>query len=527
MVEELTAPSDNYAVAGQDRVFVSMENLFLYAANEVDDNLGYLLSNRHASHCLRLLLMIFSGLPLERMIVASQQQGKKKKEVNLDGLLDDVSNESKLRKETLPSSFIMAADKIISNVTTALRPSELRALARHSAASPLLQLIIELESMEPWKSHTTPDRAALQKLLVEDSPEGESGYAALFNSMLYDPVGSHLLEVIIRFAPSKMFKQIYQDILQEKIGEAAKSSVAGFVAMRALERLGKKDLENATKSILLHFDVLVRRSQLAIVRTIIDRYVAHGLDHAPIARAIRDAYAEQSPSDQLQNLLRRNDDTNMDQNKPEVDQPTGDPVRVHGSLLVQAMLAHPGPLSDLAYEGLLDTPTSILLTMAEDPALSRLLQSSLTLPTSTPPFRRRLIATFLDQVPRLASHPVGSHLVDALWVGTKGLQHYRERIAQELCTMETALRGSHHGRSVWRNWKMDLYKDRRMQWTALSKASLDSLHSAGKPSGVSPDGKSGIELARQRHAAKQNGKPFRSGRSNSVNVRPLPGIAVG
>src|SRR2546421_11464025 len=57
-----------------ETVFVTMENLFLYTLNELEGNLGYLITHRFASHTLRVLLVILAGLPLTRQSTANLLQ---------------------------------------------------------------------------------------------------------------------------------------------------------------------------------------------------------------------------------------------------------------------------------------------------------------------------------------------------------------------------------------------------------------------------------------------------------------------
>lgn len=473
MTEELTAPLSVPAAGVDGEVFVSIENLFLYAVHELDGNYGYLVTDRYASHTLRVLIMILAGLPSAKLPTKSLLRGKSRKEATIDDMPSFLSGDSHPRRQAFPDSFATAVDKILSDIVTVLSPTELRALATHPTGNPLLQLIVELESMEPWKSQTTAERSVLRKLLAEDSDQG-LGYASFITGLLYDPVGSHLLEAIVRFAPGKTFKSIYRHVLRDRIADAVKNNVANFVAIRVLERLGKDDLQNAMDLILPHLKLLVGRSRHAVIKTIIDRCVARELDLGIIAKAIEGAYQGLSPSVRLQQLLQWEDVPGKDEGTVEGKPTARATGRVHGSLLAQTMLAQSGPISSLISEGLLDTPPSTLTSMAEDPAASRLLQIALGLPNLTAVFRRRFIGLLLDHVARLAVHPIGWHLVDALWTGTRGLQHYRERVAQTLSESESALKSSPCGRTVWGNWKMNVFNNRRERWIALCKASDSS-----------------------------------------------------
>jgi nucleolar protein 9 len=375
----------------------------------------------------------------------------------------------------------------------------------------VLQLMAELESMEPWKSNVTAKHSLLQKLLARgpSSDQAEEEDVSFVHGLLYHPSGSHLLEAIIRFAPGKVFRNIYRNMLREKLAEAAKNDVANFVVIRVLERVGKDELQDVINMLLPVFPELARRSRSAVIRAVIERCVARKLDLDPVAKAIESAYEGQSASEKLGRMLKweggaagpkKKDDSSGDNNNGGggskhtdtlslLRNPQPPPGRLHGSLLAQTMLHQPGALSSFVCEGLLDTPTATLADMAEDAAASRLLQAALVLPTPTvvptaptmaarasaappppaPAFRRRLLAAFVGVAARLALHPVGWHVLDAMWESTRGLPHCRERIAHELLAQQAALGASFTGRRVWRVWQMNLFRERRARWMALAK----------------------------------------------------------
>ncbi|KAI9882653.1 MAG: hypothetical protein M1823_005600 [Watsoniomyces obsoletus] len=507
---ELTAPLDHQPELSDDQIFVSMENMFLYMLHELEGHYGALVVNQYSSHSLRVLMVILSGLPLARVTTTTLLKQKNKEDVGIKGLPSMFADQTTSRAETLPSSFAEGLEKMMAEIASGLQPLELGTLATHPIGNPVLQLLVELESMEPWKGHLTPERSILQKLLVNESLNYASS-RSFIHQLLYDPVGSFLLEKMVRFAPGKTFKTIYRQHLKEKIGDAVEHDVAAFVIQRALERLGKDELQEAADQVLARLGTLVQRSKFDLIRTIMERYVARDLDVTSIVKTIEKVFSEESPSGRLQKIIKWEDEPNVNPEEEEEGDDEDAEVkkhkrdrshgRVHGSMLAQTMLKHPSPLADFVHEGLLDTPAPTLLRMATNSAASRLLQAALVDQNATIVLRRRLLAPFFGQVATLASDPVGSHLVDALWPGTQGLPHLRERIAQELLQAEGALLASFHGRSVWRNWKMGLYKARRLDWIALGKTGGRPL-SNRKPT-VQPRWKTttGVAPARKRHAA--------------------------
>ena len=178
---------------------------------------------------------------------------------------------------------------------------------------------------------------------------------------------------------------------------------------------------------------------------------------------------------------------------------TTDAGKLNGSLLAQTMLAAPGPLRDLITESILAMDMPTITAIAEDRISSRVLQAALTAPDPDLKFSRLFMPQFYPHMGAMATHPVASHVVDALWEASASLRFIREQMAAELLRGEASLRASVPGRAVWRNWKMDMYKTRRRDWLGLAvekDSNADGPWSEGKL-------KTGIELARERYAQKQ------------------------
>ncbi|KAI9823277.1 MAG: Nucleolar protein 9 [Thelocarpon impressellum] len=488
VTQEMTAPVEPQQHGSADEVYVSMENLFLYTLNDLEGNLGYLVTDQHASHVLRVLLVVLSGLPLDQTSTTLLLQSKKKEKVRVSGL-PAKAEALGLTRRTVPEAFHAAVDKFLADAASNMDGTNVRLLATHPRGNPVLQLILELELSRSGRGRPKDGESVLAKLMSQDQQAGDVEDTSFIRGLVYDPIGSRLVETIVVHSPGKTFKALYRSFFKDKLGSLARNETAGYVVAKVLERLSREDLEDATRSIMPQIPSLVERSRTSIIRTMVERSVARGADTQPLADAIANAYGQDGPPRLLKML--RWDDTGPTSGGHE--KPRHDAERLHASLLAQSMLAAPGALSGLLYDGLLATPAETVAAMAREPASSHVLQAALSLPTSTANFRRKLINTLLGQVGELAVHPAGSHVVDAMWTGSRGLGNYAQRIAEELLAREAELRESHLGRAVWRNWKMDLYVNRRSEWMAEARGGGEA----------SAAGKTGIELARETFAARR------------------------
>ncbi|KAK5172907.1 Glutamate decarboxylase 2 [Saxophila tyrrhenica] len=496
---------------------VSMEALFLRTLDELEGNVGYLLTDRYASHVLRVLLMVLSGEPIDTASTKHLLQSKRKESNAVQGAnLPEAQTLDKTR--SVPKSFGEALEHVIAGSIAGLDTEQVRALATHPNGNPTLQLLLKLELTHYGKQRAKDERSIIRTLLPDDPLTSDSGSGGFINGLVYDPIGSHLMEQIIQHAPAKMFKSLYAEFFRHRLTSHARNEVAGYVVCRILERLGHDDLLDAHERLIPELTRLLQRGQTVVVRTLIERCTVRGIDTQAIAVQVFNTWNDKE-NFEVKKLLKWGEGLDVDPNQDGA--PNGgtsnatggalarssEPMKAHFNLLAQAMLLVPGSLSGLVLDSLIMLDPDTLINMSKDNVVSRTLQGALTSRNASIITVRKLIQRFYGHVAEMALDRSASYVVDCMWEGTHGLAFIRERIAEELAEMEGQLRESSYGRAVWKNWKMDLYKRKRPDWIRQSKikASNDGFQSfseldqhkgsqgQGKP-------KTPIELARERHA---------------------------
>ncbi|RAL15860.1 RNA-binding RNA processing protein NOP9 [Aspergillus homomorphus CBS 101889] len=485
---------------------LSLAEMFMTVVEELQGNWGYLLTERFASHTIRVLLLVLAGEPVDLSLSDSVVASRKKERLGLANA-DTPKENPVAQRRGVPETFESTLKKVMKDMVSVLDDTYLRALATHPVGNPVLQVLVYLELSHFGKS-SAKDSKSITRRLIPDEEFTEGSESTIFvRGLLYDPVGSRLLETIVKCLPGKLFKSLYKNLMREQMGSLARNITAGYVVLRVLERLGKDDLQQAVELIIPQIAGLIERTRLIVPKALIERCLVRGVDTAPIARALESAY-DSDPARRLNQMLWLEGFSQDSVEQPRYgeegasagnNQKALAAARLHSSLLAQTMLTAPGALSGLVYSGLLAQSTESLVKIATDPTASHVLQQALTLPTSTTQFRRQLVTRFTGQLKDLALDSSGSRVVDALWQATKDIFFIKERMAQELALHEMALRDSFVGRAVWRNWSMDLYKRRRGEWAAKAKG-LDSGFGNGSGPGERP--KSRLELARAKWAAK-------------------------
>ncbi|KAL1645854.1 Nucleolar protein 9 [Didymella pomorum] len=532
VTQELANPNAALAPSSDpDAIIVSMENLFLLTLAELDEHLGYLMTDRFASHVLRVLVVIFSGSPLEKQN-KSAMQSKRKEKVGVAGA---EKTELALEHRAIPKSFEEALEKVIDKSVSGLDSNYLRTLSTHPLGNPTLQMLLKLELKHFGKSRAKDEKSIIHKLLPDDPIAEGTQSASFINGLVYDPIGSRLLETIIENAPGKLFKAIYTEFFKERMGSLARNEIAGYVAGKILERLGKEDLGDAMRQIVDQIPNLVERNRTAIIKTLIERCAVRDVDTLPITKQLELAYSGPSGFE-ISRILKLSDPQPDDgkTNGKMHGKPDHSPEKVHGSLLAQTMMTVDGPLGNLIFDGLARLSPELALNLARDPTASRTLQAALNCKHASVIFRRKMIQQFYGHVGELALDPAASRVIDAIWEGTHGLAFIRERIAEELAENENALRESFVGRAVWRNWRMDLYKRKRADWVKQSRytAGNDGFQSFPESNGHTEHKQPGrhltaLERARQKHAAAKNAGPKKNESASKKPGRKERSVATG
>lgn len=449
-----------------------MEQSYLDVMQEMEGNIGFLMTDKFASHTLRVLLIILSGQPLGTHARRTLLQSKKKEKVDIHNF--NKTSHQELPSRTVPDSFMQALEKVINESVSNLETTYVRSLATHTTANPLMQLLIQLELTHFGKQRAKDENSLIRKLLPDDPLTEDTDSASFVNGLLYDPVGSRLLEAIVDHAPGKMFKALYKQLFKDRIGNLARNEIAGYVVCHILERLNAEDLQAALEDILPQIPSLAERGRTNIMKTLAERCAIRKVDTAMLAQALQSAYPGNSRRLSIIQLLQLTEPGTTEQEPTPPDsqpsKPITSPQQNAASSLLQTMLRIPGPLSQLVFDSLPRLSVPMTHHLAIVPALSPILQIATTTPCAGLIFRRKMITRLYGTIANLSMSPAGSRLVDAVEVGSRnGLAFVRERVAAELAESEASLRNNYTGRKVWKNWRMDLYKRHRGEWVKTTR----------------------------------------------------------
>ncbi|KAH8668433.1 armadillo-type protein [Xylariales sp. PMI_506] len=496
VTKELGGEVDDAPEEGNDEnaeALPSMEDLFLLTLDELEGNLSYLLTDRFASHTLRVLLIILSGRPLDQSKTKSLIHSKKKEKISAPWV-SDVGAELNNGLRAVPSSFTIAAKKIIIDSTSGMDATALRVLATHPTGNPVLQLLLELDiSMNSRPERTKGEEPKVEEeqnasdrllwRLLPDAPaslkESDSPATEFINAMTYDPIGSRLLETLVTHCPGKLFKVLFKQIFSDRIQSLARNDIASYPAIRILSRLGKEDLVASIKKILPEMPKLVSLSRFNVIKALFERCQAReaGGEITGLLRALTAACGSDYKALIPRLCIPEDGDEKAKEKQVQKSLTKSQSALVsHGSQLASTLLSIPGPTSNAIQSSLMSLPAESLVSLATTSGpTAHVIITALATPAQNKAFHKIIVAAITRDAMALALSEHGGRVLGAVVsVPSRGNGislpfHVKEQIMNQLGQGETELRDTYEGRRVWRTWRGDVWKTRRTDWISWAK----------------------------------------------------------
>ncbi|KAK6359590.1 Nucleolar protein 9 [Orbilia brochopaga] len=497
-----------------DTSYVSAESLFLYTVAELESSIDSLLMNAFGAHALRTLFLVLAGAPLDSPAYKALVHSRKKEKIS--AVVEKAGASVKGQARPVPETFREALSKIINAITADIDRTSIRNLATDSLGSPTLQLLIELDLGRSRKYKTRIEQSLVGKLLLLQPGEEERDVDAtrsFVKMLLQDKVGSHLLERVMACVPKKTFGQLYDLYFKGQMGKLAASETASYVVVKVLEKLEGQEFKGAVGELKEALPTLLENHQVAVVRAVVDNCGKHGVDADGFCDALFVVWGEGDGQEMLLKMLEVSigELEKLEADDAPQEKAARNPGQLHASLLVQALLTVPGRCSAKVKDSITLCSGAVIRQLCKHQTASHAIQKSLAADQADVAYKRKLVGLLAGSIAGLAVHPVGSHIVDALWDATaSGLKLQRQRIADELVAAERSMRDSFYGRAVWRNWKLDVYKTRRYDWNNLGESG------SGEQGEVK---KSAIQVASERHAQAAAAKKQKEEESEKAKLK--------
>ncbi|KAI1793004.1 ARM repeat-containing protein [Ganoderma leucocontextum] len=497
-------PSDTQEDEGELR---TLTHLVLEACEELLPSLSVLIMDPFASHVVRALLLLLASdvLPTEDEANGAPSRSafavRSKKSATYkarQGTMKSVfatengdKGQVKIAQRT-PKEFRKAAINILSTLTDQLGGNEVRALAANQVASPVLQILLELEAAygQSDQPGSLMDHALVGMITaIHENPDGEAPESDYLMTLLRDPTASHLLETLVRKSPDKVFDIMWRTYFLGKLAKLAIHPVANFVVAKAIERLNAEQLDAALEELQGVAGKIVKNSRTGVLKALVERacvvqsgiqgvvqliVTAFELDSEEDKSLLVPCILRLKPLPEYQKALAaasKEEDKAADDGPRHKRHKTEDPLepKVPGAILLQSMLRLPSPHNESVLVSLQAMRLDDLTQMAHHATSSRVLDAVLESETVPKTAKRKFVMTFIGHYHVLVDDRIGSRVGDRCWASAD--PYLKEKIARSLIPHEHALAGSFYGKFFARNLSLH-------RWKSMQAAAKDSATAA-------------------------------------------------
>ncbi|ORY77703.1 armadillo-type protein [Protomyces lactucae-debilis] len=429
---------------------VTMENLFLYMYHEISGDLAALGADIYASHVVRDILLIFKGT----LFVAEVAQANRKRYHGQKKFL--WSRPEKVLP--VPASFKQSLQEALASLSSLSGP-QLRIMSSQPFSVSFVQALITLEA------DTDSGRPILSALLGDTQSDERDDFV---ETILRDQAGTRLCETIIESAPPALYQRLHQLYFMERMAKFAHNPLTNFVLQRFILKCPDAETFAAiVKELTPVMQELIELNHMLVVQRLIEVSVRLDVQQATLLKETIQAI--QGNSKELVPRLLAHVEPKPDTDDRAPRRHDSKSLNMQGAFLLEAFMNLSDDAHKAVTESLLALSKETLLEYAKLPAPAKLMESFLLHTRTSPISRKLLINSLFGSFPDLACDARSSRLVDVCWQATGPIKLYKDRIAHELVDAADQVRANFYGRIVWRNWHLDLFKNKRGDWQSLVK----------------------------------------------------------
>ncbi|GAA5804800.1 hypothetical protein HPULCUR_010308 [Helicostylum pulchrum] len=454
---------------------LSMEQLILGVCEDIKPHVGGLISQQFASHDIRILLYVLAGRRIDESgdikgTLRSKKSTQYKKENN------DTFTKSNLRLTStrkVPDSFKAMFRTLTTELAINMSETEVRTLSVHKVANPVLQLLLEMQEndKEGQKAKNILIDRILWGIVTDiDSKEENKDRDAWFETLIRDPVGSHLLEVIVKCAPDAIFRKIFKTYLKGKLEKFSMHPISNFVIQHLITNVRKtKQLDQVMSELGGSFEKLLKFGKYGVIRSLVDASIKMETAQKQVVDAIASALHMPEGSDRkefinccmrmwtIEQWNEASQDEKLDLYK----------FHLQGSLIVQGIMKMEPDVNAAVVNSFLSQKPETVQRWCFSPAGSRAFESIVASPNVNAKMKKKIMRDLSGKYTALAKDKFGSHILDKCWVAAD--IDTKEKIAAELVKHEHELASHYIGKSILWTCKIDQYKRRHDEWIEREK----------------------------------------------------------
>lgn len=455
----------------EDEEDFNVELKFLSMIDEFVPKIKSMMKDKYASHVLRLTLLVLSGKELPSSVASNSILRSKKSKIARK-MIEIKDNENYKRQFQTPSSFRPKLKPIVDSIFADEDAKSLRELAIEPIASPVIQLIIQLEGL-----------VDKNKPFWSTIFNGDKSEEAFVEYILSDNVGSHFLQTSIQQQKLKNVERIYEMYMKDRIVKLAKRETTGVYVVEAMmEKLKEKEQQEILHSLVPVLNELIVNN-LEIGGKIIECSKANGDFLKPeIVEKLLEFFNKGNDGDLLENVLKYKGSTLF---STKDDWPTSEERR--RAIFLETLMEYDDKILVQCTDSIINLSRDTLSLFCKHGVFSHIIEKVLVVGADKLSMfdKKGMLNNLVPLVVDLACNSTGSHIVDKLWQFTFKLNMFKERIAKAMFDNREQLKSTLYGKMVWKNWQMELYARKFNDWKRIVKdeeyAAKDATAASGEP----------------------------------------------
>ncbi|GAA6005197.1 hypothetical protein JCM11491_002616 [Sporobolomyces phaffii] len=481
----------------------TMTDLLLSLLPELLPTLATLIYDPFASHTIRILLLVFSGVPCTQSDGAPTRGERSKKSTQFrknqgssfgknwlsDERTDGAASKGKGKTLAVPPAFARALQDIYSaldqldveastaqGARTEVAGEGVRKAAMHEVAGPVMRILIELEAGtgEGWKAGGWADRVLCGQVSeVQDATTASEKAQELreeyLAGLLRHPASSPTFEILLTLAPHPVFSALWNSFFKGKLHRLAGNAVANFVVAVGISKVDEEQLEGLVKEV--RGIATERRGEwidnfrTGVLRSMLEMSAKLGRCEAEMSELILDTFGLTGEEERklvvpcVLTLNRYQHWKKLGKNVPE--------PSTQGSVLLQTWLKLHAPHQQVIFDSIAAMDLDAILALTRSATSSRVLDVLLTSPTTPPRALRTFLMSLLGHYPAVASDRIGSRIAEKCFAVAD--VYLKDKIAASLSAdPRTAmeLQKSPYGHFFARKVELPLWERRRDDWKA-------------------------------------------------------------
>ncbi|XP_004647543.1 nucleolar protein 9 [Octodon degus] len=452
---------------GKNGTWEALEKLVLALASEVCDDFLFYCGDIHGSFVVRTLLQVLGGILLESE--RARPRGSQSSEAQRAPI-----RECKSADFEVPQTFLNCLQDLVSFFL-----KDIAVFITDKISSFCLQVALQILHRRLPQVCAHLCSATIDFLRTRNS-SADGSPLLLF---LRDQTSSRLLEQVLLVLEPLELQSLFEDHFKGQLQTLAAHPIANFPLQRLLDAVTTTELLSPVfEELSPALEAILAQGHTGVVVALVGACRRVGAHQAQVLQLLLEAFHCAKPSSRqlacvplfatlmaYEVYYERTEEEGAvpaeHQEEIATSRAFGE-VTVLGSLLLQHLLHFSNPGLVLRSLGALTGPQ--LLTLAQSPAGSHVVDAILTSPSVTRKQRRRVLQILKGQYVALACSRHGSRVLDAIWSGAA--LGARKEIATELGEQNQELRRDPFGHHVARNVALTTFLKRREAWEQQQSA---------------------------------------------------------